>query len=559
MKELFYEQDDVWAQIPEEYQVRVRSDLLAALPRDVQSVLDAGCGDGFVANALPGDLRVTGADISLSALGHVKRDAVRCSVADLPFGDKRFDLVMCNDVLEHLFDDALARALSELERVASRYILVTVPLMENLQAQMTRCGACGAQYHVNRHCRAFGLGRLLSLFSARAIVPESIVFTGARVPAQEEVARGLRAILGMQAEWEKAICPECGARESVGCRDPERIRLVDRLASDPSFSLPSWRPDRNECMALFALGRERKRTTPKKPALRLIRIDGSRNEIEIPFALTDANGNPRLHPDSKAMSEEGALYAEWKTKRVAYRLAIEDIPEDGSIALPAWFSPGALAELESAEPERIAADSRWTRAAVGRILSLMEAEEESASGLTQLRNERDSLSLRLGQYEQLRIDLDNSFAERDALKLRIGQFEQQAVDLQNARAELDTLRLRSGQAEQQAIDLQNARAELDALRSRIGQLEQQASGLESAKAEIDALRARAGQYEQQTVELRNARAELETAHARIAEFEQRAGELRDARAELDSLRARLADLPRLSAELETAKQRLAEV
>jgi len=88
-------------------------------------VLDAGCGTGASLVWARGVLRagsITGVDISRSALafcrGRGERALSQSSITHLPFGDRCFDLVLCNDVLQHLpTDGADLLALKELKRV----------------------------------------------------------------------------------------------------------------------------------------------------------------------------------------------------------------------------------------------------------------------------------------------------------------------------------------------------------------------------------------------------------------------------------------------------------
>src|SRR3989304_1419933 len=72
-------------------------------------VLDAGCGTGASLVWARGVLRagsITGVDISRSALafcrGRGERALSQSSITHLPFGDRCFDLVLCNDVLHPL-------------------------------------------------------------------------------------------------------------------------------------------------------------------------------------------------------------------------------------------------------------------------------------------------------------------------------------------------------------------------------------------------------------------------------------------------------------------------
>ena len=98
-----------------------------------ESFLDAGCGEGFVAELLlaasPG-LRLTGCDFNPDAVRLATRKNpgagfVTASLLALPFADDSFDVVGCFEVLEHLPDPAAA--LRELARVARRGVVLSVP------------------------------------------------------------------------------------------------------------------------------------------------------------------------------------------------------------------------------------------------------------------------------------------------------------------------------------------------------------------------------------------------------------------------------------------------
>lgn len=99
-----------------------------------RSVLDAGCGEGYVTHYLAGKdpgLRLTGVDVREEAIAYARSrfpDAARFqrgSLYKLPFSDNSFDAVLCSEVLEHVKD--VDRALQELKRVSRRYVIITVP------------------------------------------------------------------------------------------------------------------------------------------------------------------------------------------------------------------------------------------------------------------------------------------------------------------------------------------------------------------------------------------------------------------------------------------------
>jgi len=54
----YFEQTALWGKPPQFYQVQVLADILEILPPDVQSVLDVGCGDGYITNSLLDHLKV---------------------------------------------------------------------------------------------------------------------------------------------------------------------------------------------------------------------------------------------------------------------------------------------------------------------------------------------------------------------------------------------------------------------------------------------------------------------------------------------------------------------
>ncbi|WP_406693475.1 methyltransferase domain-containing protein [Singulisphaera sp. Ch08] len=88
------------------------------------AALDVGCGTGQTALRLacrPEIGSVVGLDPSAEALAHARRrhafPLVRGSALDLPFGNSKFDVITCFDVLQHLPQDGDRRAAEELRRV----------------------------------------------------------------------------------------------------------------------------------------------------------------------------------------------------------------------------------------------------------------------------------------------------------------------------------------------------------------------------------------------------------------------------------------------------------
>ncbi|MBA3336768.1 MAG: class I SAM-dependent methyltransferase [Chloroflexia bacterium] len=98
-----------------------------------QSLLDAGCGEGFVAGLLLRQrqgLALTAFDFNPDAvrLAQARNPSgafLTATIFDLPFAANAFDVVCCFEVLEHLREPA--GALRELVRVARRAVVLSVP------------------------------------------------------------------------------------------------------------------------------------------------------------------------------------------------------------------------------------------------------------------------------------------------------------------------------------------------------------------------------------------------------------------------------------------------
>jgi ubiquinone/menaquinone biosynthesis C-methylase UbiE len=131
------------------------------LPADLTGmVLDSGCGDGHLSRDVlksSGAAGVVGMDLSIRRAVRGKEQLadvrfVGGSIYDIPFADDTFQLVLCTDLLEHLDDPA--RAFSELVRVSSKYVLISVPY--SIEIEKTLCPHCLKDYYLYGHQHSFG-------------------------------------------------------------------------------------------------------------------------------------------------------------------------------------------------------------------------------------------------------------------------------------------------------------------------------------------------------------------------------------------------------------------
>jgi len=164
-QEIFWE-NDLYS-IPRE-KIRI-DEIIRNIPEDVITILDIGCGNGAVLNKLLESSkyeRLVGIDFSETALKYVKTEKYLMNIENLIFKDKSFDLVICNEVLEHLPYQEYNSALKEITRVAKKYILVTTPNQEDLESNLVCCPECNAWFNQEYHVRSFNKDKLFKLFES---------------------------------------------------------------------------------------------------------------------------------------------------------------------------------------------------------------------------------------------------------------------------------------------------------------------------------------------------------------------------------------------------------
>ena len=92
------------------------------------SVLEIGCGTGIDLRLLPDELDVRGIDPNDHALGIAREKLPRGdfrngTITDLPFEDASVDFVFTHQLLNYLDDETVERGISEMYRVAGKYIM----------------------------------------------------------------------------------------------------------------------------------------------------------------------------------------------------------------------------------------------------------------------------------------------------------------------------------------------------------------------------------------------------------------------------------------------------
>jgi ubiquinone/menaquinone biosynthesis C-methylase UbiE len=150
---------------------RVREYIISKIPKDVNSILDVGCGKGWVAKEfLPKGKTVVSLDISVTNPSIVKKlfsspkhFGITADSFHLPFNDNSFDCVIASEIIEHVYDPA--KFIKELFRVVKKEgrLIITTPYKEKLIYYL--CIHCNKKTPANAHINSFDEKKLESLYS----------------------------------------------------------------------------------------------------------------------------------------------------------------------------------------------------------------------------------------------------------------------------------------------------------------------------------------------------------------------------------------------------------
>ncbi|MBC8185982.1 methyltransferase domain-containing protein [candidate division KSB1 bacterium] len=93
-----------------------------------------------------------------------KKLKVNSDITALPIKSNSIDLLLTSEVLEHLENEALEKAVTELQRSAGKYILITVPNHEMLAKNALKCPKCNSVFNASYHVQSFTTERLQHIF-----------------------------------------------------------------------------------------------------------------------------------------------------------------------------------------------------------------------------------------------------------------------------------------------------------------------------------------------------------------------------------------------------------
>jgi SAM-dependent methyltransferase len=209
-----FENPLIWK--PEPYAQQAEQNRLATcvdlIPDSARSLLDVGCGNGAFLAFLESQhrrLQLMGLERSQAAIDAAlcRTPIYRGEVNTLPFPDHTFDVVSAMEVIEHLPFGVYEQSLRELERVASQYILISVPYRD-LRVPV-RCPYCGCEFNPYYHVRSFDEHNLAGIFQQFRRV------RSAQVMADDFILGNLvrkvyRTLAKRRPFPTFALCPQCG-------------------------------------------------------------------------------------------------------------------------------------------------------------------------------------------------------------------------------------------------------------------------------------------------------------------------------------------------------------
>jgi ubiquinone/menaquinone biosynthesis C-methylase UbiE len=206
----FYERVATWKDLKDlSFQQRHRiNQVISLVPSDSNSILELGCGFGYICNRLTKNYNVIGIDFNISTLRHVTCGKVLASCEALPFNENYFDTIIVSELLEHLNDIGLFKTINEIKRVSKKHVLITVPYKENPWETYVKCECCGNIYSPYGHKQFFDEKRLRFLFKESKSV--KILFCGKN--RRSLIVKRFVRRLGFYYYRKNTICTSCGCR-----------------------------------------------------------------------------------------------------------------------------------------------------------------------------------------------------------------------------------------------------------------------------------------------------------------------------------------------------------
>lgn len=207
------------------------------IPLDIKSILDIGCGCGLFLNLLTNKffLDSLGIEYTHSKLIYAKNkmniNVIAGNAGFLPTKDLSFDIITSQEVLEHLPYRIYENTINEIQRVAKKYILITVPFEETRHNSV--CPYCGCKFNNNSHLRSYNEKNLSKLFENFDVIKTE------KFGIRENILMSnlfSRYINNNRKFPLFAVCPLCGYRESTNDTPKKDSKIINNTRIVKTFT-----------------------------------------------------------------------------------------------------------------------------------------------------------------------------------------------------------------------------------------------------------------------------------------------------------------------------------
>lgn len=245
--EVVYDKFD-WNKINHEFLKDKIEQIKEWIPKEVETIVDIGCGNGIITNVLGEVYDITGVDRSENALKSVETKKIVASADAIPLESNEFDLVFSSELLEHLDDDVLSGTISEIKRLSKKYIFISVPNDENPDKLSIECPECKYIYNSPFHLRRFDANKFKELFPEYKVL-KTLAF-GSKVRYYNPTILKIKKYLTPSSAWvpkywveesnRNTVCPNCELEFNYPYRFNPIATGLDMLNVAISPKKPCW-------------------------------------------------------------------------------------------------------------------------------------------------------------------------------------------------------------------------------------------------------------------------------------------------------------------------------
>lgn len=167
----YYENESLWTEerfLNNDQELNRFKNIHSLIPAATNSILDVGCGNGAFLKYLEDNgpnIKKAGFERSQTAIANkvCKSEIITGSSDRIDYPDNSFDVVLALEVIEHLPFRIYESTIKELQRIASKHIIISVPYRE--RQRLIKCPYCGCSFSPYFHLRSFNEKIIKALFN----------------------------------------------------------------------------------------------------------------------------------------------------------------------------------------------------------------------------------------------------------------------------------------------------------------------------------------------------------------------------------------------------------